>query len=167
MSPENEVPKSKVSNSILIMSIALAASLIVNFWQLASSSTNPQASAGQKMSITRFMAATDSICPGNIPMDDAKEWIAAVNKSGTMFNNKSIFICKEAVQTMIDERPDYTGIFVRRGMDPDKEIHDIGWVGIPEGSPTLEKAYLLEWQSCTCAPCCGEDTSDYHSYTSF
>lgn len=162
MSTEN---KPKSSKTVLFLSLLLVTSLVFNGIQFVKISGETQKAEGEKVEYTRYMSALDSICNASMDMDQAKAWIAEVNKEGILFNNKSIFICKDAIKSMIEATPDYTGIFVRRGMDSEKVIHDLGWVGVAEGSSPAPNAYILEWQSCACPPCCGDDTSDYRDYT--
>jgi len=156
------------SLSTIILSILLIASLVLNIalyknWIPTSEEMNLKSSQKiQNGSTTAFSYSRDSVCTNTIDMSTAGDWIGAVNKEEIRFNNKSIYICKESIEGMMRETG-FNGIWVRRGLDPDKIIHDIGWASL-DGDAEPERAYLLEWRSCICKPCCGSDTSDYYSY---
>jgi hypothetical protein len=148
-----------------IFAILFAASFVVNvFFYLGyigtSKSTVKEDDPMEKARTTRsYDASKDSTCATTIEILKAHNWIAAVNASDIKFNNKSIFICAEAARAMVADR-DFNGIWVRRGMDEDLAIHDIAWINYLS-TATPANAYLLEWKSCICEPCCDTDSADF------
>jgi hypothetical protein len=145
--------------NVRILATLLGISFILNllFFQ---GCVNPP---NEVKSLKAILASKTLICDDTIGMGVAKKWIGTVNTSSIRFNNKSIFICSDVINAMA-ALPDFAGIWVRRGISDDSIIHDIAWV-LQTGMPAPSTAYLLEWRSCVCEPCCGSDSADYRDYS--
>jgi len=154
--------------NVKILAVFLSASLVLNLsfylgWIPVSGNLATAKTAPTQQALS-YSVQREASCTNTLDMAQAEEWISTVNKQGIKFNNKSIYLCKEAIVAML-EQDGATGIWVRRGMDADKVIHDIGWASFEDSTVTPNAAYLLEWRSCICKPCCGSDTSDFVAVT--
>src|SRR5689334_18684053 len=98
--------------------ILLAVSLIANiflFYKMKNAPTYKTMS---------YSYSTKTTCTDSLTLEQAKAMIAEVNRDSIMFSNKSIFLCKDIVNLMA-AMDDFDGIWVRRGMDSEHNIHDL------------------------------------------
>src|SRR6185436_243268 len=114
----------------------LITSFALNFWLYTKLPSEQKVMQGALQGVPEskpYYFSRDSVCTDSIPLSEAEKMIAEVNKLDLRFQNKSIFLCAAAIQLMAAQ-DGFDGIWVRRGLDKDSMIHDIGWASIATGA---------------------------------
>ena len=156
------------SNSLLIiMGAALMVSLSLNIISCGDNGENLSADSCKVLkamldSCCRSFAKDEdsAVCHtllANTPEESVNEgnaMITRLERTGVRISNRPIFICKENIENIQQTNSGYAGIWVRRGLGTNGNVHDIIWAATSKDNDAMSATTPPYYTWCMCMPCC-------------